>query len=100
MKNKHCASLKINMMRIMDELLLEILSNAYIRCNTRSVYALVIFMNNATKLINYLHSPHNMVWAQNHLKFETYQKGHRRHNGHSLVYLAFYCIVMILKPQY
>lgn len=36
----------------MDALLLEILSNADIRSNTRSVYALVIFFINATKLFN------------------------------------------------
>lgn len=38
---------------IMDALLLETFSNAGIRSNTRSVYALVIFMNNAKKLFNY-----------------------------------------------
>jgi len=35
-----------------DALLLEILSNADIKSSTGSVYALVIFTNNATKLLN------------------------------------------------
>lgn len=52
MKNEQYASLEIKIM-IMDALLLEILSNADIKSSIRSVYALVIFMNNATKLFNY-----------------------------------------------
>lgn len=38
---------------ILDVLLLKILSNADIKSNSKSVYALAIFMNNATKLFNY-----------------------------------------------
>lgn len=53
MKDEQYASLEIKKIMIMDALLLEILSNADIKSNTRCVYALVIFMNNATKLSNY-----------------------------------------------
>lgn len=52
MKNEQYASSEIKIM-IMDALMLEILSNADIKSNTRSVYALVIFMNNATKFFHY-----------------------------------------------
>lgn len=52
MKNEQYASLEIKIM-MMNALLSEILSNADIKSNIRSVYALVIFMNNTTKLFNY-----------------------------------------------